>query len=749
MDLIRWWDTNWGNRVLLATESTGDAYTSGVHYFRTELNFDVMPFSGLVNDDLSDIRIVYQTNDNIINIPHYIASGTKPVKVYFAAQHNIPEGQDYLEQDAGLYYCYYNAQNSSLFIPDPYININFPKAPYSVHPSGYNTPYGRYVDKHLFRLNNTHIYNGGESGVYDATGHSSGIATLSNPIIKAASGILDRAIYFPYGSYFEIPTDGIHRWDNPSGEWCVDVWVNILDASLYHKYFHLISKEDDNLPDFIMHCENDYGKWRNTAKYPQSTANYFNQVDDTNNYLDVSTWHHVRAAYRTGGDYEKSRIYLYVDGYEKNPSTALGDMGNVATIKFSKQPIHVGRNFGHDNYQGTALLEQWRYSTFVYPAMSGSDDYGCAPDWVDNQYVLTTFTAEGEQAPNYDIGAIVSTRAPASISGEIGGAIETLAGENRIPFGGLLATISPINEDEIGGFSFVAEEASGQIGGFLIVSHSSFVDTYVESLNRTLIKANSDDVKNQECGFNANYWLMLQKNQKFDSEVTVQRGNNSNYDAELTVEKRHLNPYFEIIDTQFESGAFYITASGHAYDRNNNPIESGINHVSFIWGNGNYTNIENSVASGSIWKSQHEYSQSGLYRPIVRGMDRYGNVGSADCIFNFVPSGFLPSGLEEYQETGIKPSGANFSSVDFPFIILSGTPRSGQTSLYVDFSVSLSGVVNPYTLYWDFGNGIRYYSNTLEQSIQYSMPGNYIPFVRIEDANNIFVIDTLRVGYNR
>ena len=724
MDLNRWWDNNWKNRVLLGTKSAGDAYTSGIHYIKAELNFYNTPFSGLVRDDLQDVRIVYQTTNNIINVPFYIASGLSPFKVYFQAQDNISSGVDYLYDGNGFYYCYYNANDPSQNNPSEYININFPKAPYSVHPSGYNSTFGTYVDKHMFRLNN--LINS-QSGFLDQTGHSSGNIVDYADVYNVNSGILDRATYFSYGSYFTIPTDIKHRWDNPSGDWCVDVWVNIWNKNYVDKFFHLFSKEDDNLPDFVIYCENDNGLWRNQAKYPQSTSHQLTQRDDTAVYLPINTWHHVRVAYRTGGDYLKSRIYLYVDGEEKNPSTSLDDTGNVATTAFSDNPILVGRNLGDANYQGEALLEQWRYSTFVYPAMSGADDYSCSPDWVDNQYVLTNFSAQGEQAPEKQLGAIVSTKTEESGSLKVGGYARVLSGENNIKIGGFIFSISQVDNNKIGGLVSSKREAQASVGGFLLASHINLLDNYVESLNRVLIKANSEDIPKQECGFEAGYLLIKNNNKdNFDATIKVQKTKYAQFDSVIKVQKKHLNPYVEITDCHAISGVLYITASGHSYDYNNDPFSSGIDHVSFIWGDNDYTDIISPVESGNIWAASHQFVHSGLYKPIVRVVDRYGKIGSDYCSFDFIP----------------------YSGIVHPYISLSGVPRSGYNPLSVDFDVKTSGVINPHTLYWDFGNGIIYFDNTKNQSTQYSIAGNYIPFVRIEDANGIYVIDTLKIGYN-
>ena len=141
----------------------------------------------------------------------------------------------------------------------------------------------------------------------------------------------------------------------------------------------------------------------------------------------------------------------------------------------------------------------------------------------------------------------------------------------------------------------------------------------------------------------------------------------------------------------------------------------------FTWTDGNIDTINGVMETCTL---SHTYAKSGLYKPSVKISDRYGEYGSDFVNIN------LASGLS------------------LPGISLSGAPREGTPTLYVDFDVSLSGVVGTYDIYWDYNNGLKQYNNALSTSSQYAMPGDYCPYIRLENKN-VYIVDTLKIGFNR
>ncbi|RKY43077.1 MAG: hypothetical protein DRP85_00850 [Candidatus Makaraimicrobium thalassicum] len=746
MALTYWWHPHWQNRVRLYSEPSGSPYSSGVHFLCVQANLNYLISRGLLRNDFGDLRVIAQKSDHAINIPYYIASGISPARIYFAVQNNIPSNVNIGELDDCTYYLYFNNSSGNLEeLPGAYQNINFPQAPYSCHPDWIETPYGKYRDKYLFRLNDD---PNDPRWFTDATNHGQGESKDYINVQKGHSGVLDTCTYFngyyynaSSGSWIEIPQDDKH-WAHPSGDWCIDFWCKpetagrTATAYIFAKVKSTFDTE--NFPVVAIYQSND-------DYYIFARCLFSSQEDlhqEENSYVPSGEWHHYRIAYRTGGDYLYSRIQIYRDGklvnkYNGNSVDTQAYAENTAFFGGDLTSAFIGRKYGQNGslYTYKGWLEQLRYSTFVYPAISGTTPlslYQCAPDWIDNQYITYTGQIEYKTSTHALFGGFTLSDAPA-LSGLFGGIAHSLSGFLSY-FGGIISTVIQSPENLYGGLSWSNILQSGLFGALLWCSYDDTDFTITEALGRVLIKANSDNVVQQSFVSDAAFTFYGQQNSEFDGTLNVRYSYYDEFDAKLIVGKTRKNPFVMMLNGP-ESGTvpytYIAVASGYAFDKDNNAIEGGIHYVAFIWGDNDSTIISNPVNSGSIWSAQHTYYHSGIYRPIVIVRDKYGRSGGDFAYLNLASGLALPSGES------------------MPFVSLSGSPRKGLVPppLYVDFTVSISGV-NSYNLYWDFGNGITQYNNSLQNTTQYILPGDYIPWVRLDDGR-IYVVDTLRLGYNR
>jgi hypothetical protein len=300
-------------------------------------------------------------------------------------------------------------------------------------------------------------------------------------------------------------------------------------------------------------------------------------------------------------------------------------------------------------------------------------------------------------------------------------------------FGGYTISIGRgSTSGQFGGYTISHVLMSGVFGGFAISSYSDTTFTITEAGARGLIKAKSDSVYRQAFKTDAEFFFYAYGTSEFDAEIIVEDRFRDEFDALLSTIKVHRNPYVQFISVPITSGhiprTVTVTASGFAYNKNNQAINSGIHYVAFVWSDNDYTVITTPRASGSVWSATHTYIASGLYRPIVIVRDKFGRTGS------------------DYAKIT-----AMSGNIGVPYIALSGIPRFDTVPppLAVNFNVQLSGVDGAYTIYWDYGNGVTYYNNALNQNIQYALPGDYIPYVRIRDQRQINICDTLRVGFNK
>ena len=755
MAVNSWWNNYWKTRSLLQTV-TGSAHSSGVHFVRLDIDLTQLVADGRMQSDFADLRIICQTATHNINVPYYLASNPSPERVFFAIQHDAGENEN-ISSSSQSYYAYYdNDTTYDTEEPDDYVNINFPQAPYSAHPSGYATQYGTYFDRYLLRLNDDP--SDGPEEFADVAGNGTGISRHYDKVQKGHSGVLDQSVFFDgdyvsyitsSGTWIEIAADDTDI-AVPSGNWAVDFWLRLHPKGAFPNnygcpFYHPVgytAQYDEPYPAITYLLT----KSTNTTRL-YARCNFSYQTDLYQygpNSLPSGTWNHYRIAYRTGGSYKHSRIHIYENGqwvdtmpYNFSNDTQAYAEDTAFMDKYESAPCYIGYQYRvhtTDDYMLTGWLEQMRYSSFVFPAISGTalpgDEYHCAPDWVEEQYVATPSAGSLQLSSSGNLGGYLYSAVANAQSGTYGGYILSREGTSAT-IGGILAAITDETSDTIGGYVFGAMIASGSIGGIMFCSYGDINVHSVEGLARTLVKANSDEVIGQNFSADSAITLYGSTTDNFDAQLGVYTGATDDFDAELSVAKIHFNPYVDIIETTTDydgslPATCTLTASGTAYNYNNEAISSGIHYVAFVWGDNDYTVVPTPTASGAIWSATHTYSHSGIYKPTVFVRDKYGRIGSDDTILN------LASGL------------------DTPYIELTGTPRSGQvpSPLTVDFTATPSGTLGAYTLYWSFGNGISYFNNGLTQQTSYAMPGHYTPFVRIEDSRGLYVVDTLRVGYN-
>jgi len=458
-------------------------------------------------------------------------------------------------------------------------------------------------------------------------------------------------------------------------------------------------------------------------------------------------WQHLRICTNVLG--QSDYVNTYRNGKLVGQAGPWGPVNNINSSGFF--PTIIGGAVGFDpNNSFDGWIEQFRFSN--YPKFKSDP----SPDWIDNQSTVTTCTDESigshsnfvdigcvaitrnsiqnsgviggyistnaEYSASGSIGAIVSTDATPS-SGNIGLVIRLVGDEDILTIGGYLLTFKLTDKQgPIGGIiKTVAGAPSESIGGFLLNTWAEKDYTAVENLSRVLIKGKDYIVPQQECGMEAGYILYKNINDDVDATIKVSKTKYASFDANLEVQKKHRVPDVAITNVSTSGNFVTITASGLAYNHNNAPINSGIQDAIFTWTDGDIDKFDNVQ---NIYTATHMYAKSGLYKPSVKMSDKYGEYGSDYTAIN------LASGLS------------------FGYISLSGIPRAGLSPLVVDFHVELSGVNGTYDIFWDYNNGIFNYNNALNTTIQYSMPGNYCPYVRLEQKN-VYIVDTLKIGFNK
>lgn len=772
--LFDWWDDSWKYRRQLTTVllPSGGPYTSGIHYFNFTLNLQLLTSLNKVRSDYLDVRVIFTSGSPTTyrQVPYYIASGCSPCKIYCQAQNHIPANINISDQDWS-YWVYYGNIRGNIEKPPPiYKNYNFPQAPYSVTISAYNGEAYRkfppgmiiesgFFDKFLFKLNDDPA-TGSASGFNDSTAHTSGISApyVTNCVTKEHEGRLDTCSYFTDSSKGNLKVYYKDNITHPSGSFNFDSWIKI-DNTQNIRYLFTRYRDDGSvlLQSFIdqrdIHC-----------RYYYDGSSYVHIKED--DAIDYNEWTHLRFSYRTNLD-DDSKLTIYKNGavistsgaaIKTTASSMYGDSGGLCLIG--------NINSTTNGFKG--YLEQVRFSN--YPEFASGVDYKyiVRPDWVSDEYTveLGPETYRGSYIdvdgnPHAFLGGYLYCTPPQSIcsgiiggyligevqnatSGIIGGwLLSDASGHTPFIVGGYFMAGAPYTHTPIGGYLdalpltsmssgvggyvfSLAGEANASIGGAMVGTW--FLDNYtcIENLSRALVKAVDDQTHKQTFSTDAQFTIYATNQDEFDSKIIINREEDENFDAEVSITKYKKNPHIEILDTIITGTGPWtviVQASGYVFDRNNQIIESGIQKANIVWTDGYFTEFTNTTVSGSYFEASHVYSQSGLYKPIINIYDKMQYLGSA------------------YTEV-------NLASGQYPFIELSGTPRSGIATLDVDFTVNLSGIVGNYSIYWDLGNGLIENSKRTTKETSYIIPGDYTPYVRLMDSRNVPVVDTLLIGWN-
>jgi hypothetical protein len=810
---MSWWDSKWRARHAIHSQTDGDAYTSGLHYLHVDIDLDGLVANGLLRNDFKDLRVIYQSGATFINTPYLVASGREPERIYFPAQNDMPGGIDIGGHGSGWgYYLYFGYDDGDTSGLSPaYVNRNFPQAPYSITTNWYQ-PAGAtsgYRDKCLYRFNDDPSI-GSQSGFEDATGFTSGVIIYAggdtSGVYKGKDGRLDLATEFTQSQRGALLVlDDNDGTTVPSGDWCVDFWVYPYpNASLGFWFSKKDNANSSNYNDWIVYvretydsADDGYNQWA-TQKSSASTVVYNSYNKTSSEGIAENEWSHLRLYYGKKYFGAWTCLYCYHNGVRK------GTTGNCAWIN---EPYRTQMESGNcviggglhptTTYEIDGKLEQFRYSTYPwfaqldYNPLAGNSRYA-PPDWINNEYTLylsniqlysptlsglfggytsatTDFIFASGLYGGYTFGAVLGSGvfggisfARLAITSLFGGYAASLRGTITASFGGFLLGFAPAggicvfgavtsgvgidNITNFGGFAnaqhrtWKANSLGGNTLGYAGSTQESFrgftigtwtsPDTIVENGARSLVKSLADTQHRQKFTIDGDITLYANQTSEFDSAVEIINKQPDEFDSLLLVQKTHRNPFIKIIDTNItgsEPWVVTILASGYAFNKDGIIINSGIHHAAIDWTDGDYTILTNTTASGALFQFVHSYTASGLYKSIVSVQDKFGRHGADDTTIN------LASGLS------------------LPYIKLLAVPRLGGTPppFYAEIGAVLSGVQDPYNLFWDYGNGIRFYNNATSGTAQYALPGDYIPYVRIKDARQIFVVDTLRVGFNQ
>jgi hypothetical protein len=647
-----------------------------------------------------------------------------------------------------------------------------------------------YRDKCLYRLNDDPAV-GSVSGFQDATSFTEGWAHYlagTSGVYKGKSGRLDLATEFDRSNRGVLKVeDGFDGTTVGSGNWCIDFWVYPYDtAGTQYWFLKWANNGQDAIASrYIYNATYDkLTEYTTQRRDWQFIYNTFNVGPTTG--IEANQWHHIRLYYAKKYYTAWSCVVMYLDGALKGSSVGCyWPPDDEYVTQMESGVCAIGGAYGGINYELDGKLEQFRYSTHPWFAQLNYDETNgdsryAPPDWVDTEYTLSRSDMEvnGTEQSGL-IGGILRSATSNEVSGIVGGFLYGSYLQQQAEFGGFLSSTfafqqsgvvggfayaeAPTQYTECGGYMLVyapyeyyamggfvnalplqsgpsgivggalwsaAGQQQAEVGGFTIGTWSIDGNSSVDGLLRTLVKGHDSDVHRQKFGTDAQFTIYAPSNDDFDAELTVSKDDFHSFDAQLEVQKTRKNTYVEIIDVDIQGSypwTVTVTASGKAYDVNNEVIPSGIHSAVFVWTDGDIDRLSDVTASGSIFSYTHVYSQSGIYQPIVMGYDKTNNVGSDRTTLNFA------------------------SGIAHPYISLSGSPRAAIVPpiLTVDFTYQSSGILGATTVFWDYGNGIAQYNNAKTSTTQYAMPGDYIPYVRLVDQRNVPVVDTLRIGFNR
>jgi len=264
-------------------------------------------------------------------------------------------------------------------------------------------------------------------------------------------------------------------------------------------------------------------------------------------------------------------------------------------------------------------------------------------------------------------------------------------------FGGMIFA-SEAASGVIGGHILGADQASGIIGGFIL-----------GGLQRNF-------------EFDAGFTVDVLSAKDFDAQLEIAKTVGSDFDAKVVIFQDEQPPLVDIIIPDVSvSGLvppfnqyFIAKASG----------QQGKTIDSTKWTFGDLTPAETVAESGAgCYPIQHRYASSGFFIAKFEAIDSDGMHASATRIISAA------------------------SGIDPVIVSLSGTPRSGDAGLIVDFDTDINilppGVsISTQLLYFDDGQTTIAFNPTHN----YTQPGTYKPIWCVRDSRGVIWCDSLESG---
>lgn len=404
MAVDSWWNNNWTKRKKISSDTLGNAYSSGVHYFRVPLDISSLVSVGKLRNDAYDLRIVFQNDSSQQEIMRYVASGASPNRLYFPAHNDVPSGTNIGDQADYAYYLYYDNPNASNDYPT-WSNINCPQAPFS-HTCR-STPYiSGYYDRTLVRLNDN---NPEKRFAEECDGNYVKQPSGYGPLEMGRPGRLDACVFLPSGTAdtrVKIDADGSFSspdWDilEPSGAFIVDMWVkpavNLNDAQ---DFFHYMYGKRRSASSISIHSAWPGDK---LATKKIRAYNYANQFDINIDLDAENIWKDKWVFYRHVMDRDhgnKDRIWIKGSGvdlyWEQNDGNAPITRSTAGSYKY----LNIGNIYENPPTDPEKMfigeIEQFRYGVGPHFLTAGRDPGGTmdGPDFVDPEYSLSLSAEE-------------------------------------------------------------------------------------------------------------------------------------------------------------------------------------------------------------------------------------------------------------------------------------------------------------------------------------------------------------------
>jgi len=264
-------------------------------------------------------------------------------------------------------------------------------------------------------------------------------------------------------------------------------------------------------------------------------------------------------------------------------------------------------------------------------------------------------------------------------------------------FGGMIFA-SELSSGVLGGFMNASDLGSGIIGGFMLGGLQSNFE------------------------FDAGFTVDVLAAKDFDAQLEIAKTVASDFDAKVVIFQDEVPPLVDIIIPDASvSGLvppfnqyFIAKASG----------QQGKTIDSTKWTFGDLTPAETVAESGAgCYPVQHRYASSGFFIAKFEAIDSDGLHASATRIISAA------------------------SGIDPVLISLSGTPRSGDAGLIVDFDTDINilppGVsISTQLLHFDDGQTTIAFSPTHN----YTQPGTYKPVWCVRDSRGVIWCDSLESG---